>query len=163
MNKRLTKSNLQSVTNDFFKLHWNDKDLGQPPSWDGVWNFKGTVPNHDTPGCYALLAGDEVIYIGVGARKGSGHYEEHGLGARISSYWRKLAPGSKTKEAQDCIYQPVKKWQERGVDTILTLGLPRGRGYLAYSLEAYLIARLSPIRYNTAKPGASGKLNSNSA
>lgn len=144
--KKILDSTLENATCDFFKLHWNERELGQPPNWDGVWHFKGKVPNHSTPGCYALLSSGEVIYIGVGAGKGSGRYKDFGLGARISKYW-KLSSENKSKETKDWLYKPVKKWAERGVDSILTIRFPREVGYLAYALEAYLRARLTPI-YN---------------
>jgi len=151
---------LKEETQAFFRRHWNPDHTGHPaPTWDGCWRFVGTIPNHGKQGCYALISNERVIYIGVGAGQVGGRYEGMGLGARLMKYLRMVNPGRSFGERE---YNPVPKWKTRGVDSILTLGFPSGYGYLAYSLEAYLIARLSP-EYNRAKPGASKALRTNPA
>ena len=149
MCEMITLERLKAATEDFFTRHWVERELGPKPTfWDGRWEFKGTVPNHDKPGCYALLSGKEVVYIGVGARRGAGRYEGMGLGARLTHVW-KTKGGQRTGE-----YEPEKKWADRKIDAVATMGLPRKYGYLAYALEAFLISSLVP-KYNVTKPGSS--------
>jgi len=148
----ITVERLREKTRSFLDKHWSTQALGAPlPLWDGLWRFEGTVPNHDKPGCYALLAGESVLYIGVGARRGAGRYEGMGLGARLTHVW-------KTKGGQQSgVYEPEKKWAQHGVDAVVTTALPQDRAYLAYALEAYLIDRLRPP-LNMVHPGATRAL-----
>ena len=63
-----TMINVILLTDEFFKLHWNEEIIGsQPPHWSAPWKFENTQPKGDRQGCYVLLKGDEVLYIGVGA------------------------------------------------------------------------------------------------
>ena len=137
---------------DFFERHWNEHAVGkEAPTWSGVWNFKGSVPDNDKQGCYALLTDEgSVIYIGVGGAKGDG------LGKRISQYW-KVADGGHRVPIEDRPYEPTEKWSQRKVGQIRIISFPEPRGYLAYALESYLIARLRP-QFNSALPGASDLL-----
>ena len=95
----------------------------------------------------------------MGAGEVGGRYEGMGLGSRLTNYWRMVNRG---RSFADREYTPAPKWKARGVNSIFTLGFPPDYGYLAYGLEAYLIARLNP-KYNRAKPGASKALRTNPA
>ncbi|RSC25289.1 hypothetical protein EGT09_02255 [Pseudomonas putida] len=54
----ITQFQLEAETKKFFGMHWNTDLIGTPsPSWQ-VWNeFKGSAPNYQLGGCYALFAG----------------------------------------------------------------------------------------------------------
>mgnify|MGYP007070654814 FL=1 len=144
------------LTNEFFNLHWDEKIIGFPiPLWSAPWKFEGTQPNGNRQGCYILLKGDEVLYIGVGASIGDGRYEGHGIGKRTNAYTQ-LGKGQRGVPCETRRYLPSKIWAERGLDGIAAIGFEKGYGYLAYALEAYLISRC-PTPYNSNKPGAGPK------
>jgi hypothetical protein len=132
---------LTEATDSFFQRHWVPSALGPtPPSWERWETFlSGSVPNHDKAGCYALFAGHELIYVGLGASKGGGIYVEYGLSRRLTAHvicadrergpqWSKLEPG----------------WSS--VTGVYTLGFAADLSYLAASLETYLIRALQPPR-----------------
>ncbi len=147
---------LENQTKQFFERHWN-LEISYP-EWDGRWRFgPGEIPNQNKQGCYALLDdADTIIYIGVGAGRVSGKYEGCGIGSRLNQHWR-VKNKSKNAPLSEREYEPISKWKERGVSSILTLGFPEGYGYLAYALEAYLISILSP-QFNFSRPGDSKAL-----
>jgi hypothetical protein len=131
--KPVTLAQLEAETETFFGMHWNTDVLGiQPPAWH-VWReFKGSVPNYQLGGCYALFAGDDLEYIGLGASRGGGLYCDHGISRRLSSHvyrldkergpgWLKLRPG----------------WES--ITSIHTIGFEARHSHLASALEAYLI------------------------
>jgi hypothetical protein len=151
-----TMAKVIMLTNEFFKLHWNNNIIGsQPPPWSAPWKFEGTQRNGDRQGCYVLLKGDEVLYIGIGASIGDAPYEGCGIGKRTNIYWQ-LAEGQRSVPCEERRYLPAKIWAERGLDGIAALGFEMGYGYLAYALEAYLISRCL-TQYNSNKPGAGPK------
>lgn len=78
---------LTETTNLFFQQHWNISSQS-PPQWSKEWLFNETIPNHDKQGCYALLKGTEIVYIGVGIGNGDGNYVGCGLGNRLKRYWK---------------------------------------------------------------------------
>ena len=137
----ISLGDVQNRTDQFFDLHWPHDE--ERPSWSDAWSFAGEIPNQRLQGCYAILLGESVVYIGVGAGKGSGIYEGAGLGSRLHRYWR---THSKTPKAPDgtSLYEPTGEWA--GATGIATIGFPAGRGYLAYALEPYLIGHLKPER-----------------
>jgi hypothetical protein len=145
----ITMHHVEEATRAFLLLHWNSDKLNHVAlrkTW-APYKFKGTVPFGDRQGCYALVRDGEVIYIGLGAARGKGIYKEHGIGARLNSHvlrWDR----SGSAEMQDRVYTPQEQWS--GVSEIFTYGLPSNYGYMACSLEAYLISRLEPER-NAAK------------
>jgi hypothetical protein len=135
-----TIKELKNATQLFFDRHWL-KDIPFP-EWSIPWNFNGTIPNQDKQGCYALLDGNKrVVYIGVGAGKGSARYPGAGLGQELHKYWRKNSkePYSKDGSAN---YEPGEQLNE--VEAIITIPFPQEIRYLAYALEAFLIERLNP-------------------
>lgn len=136
-----TLDHLRRQTEVFFDLHWPHGEA--QPEWSERWEFLGPIPNHEVQGCYALLRSDAVVYIGVGAGKGTARYRGAGLGTRLHPYWRKH-PGGPHPESGAARYVAAEKWV--GTDAIVTIGFPPERGYLAYALEPYLIARLKPGR-----------------
>lgn len=90
-------------------------------------------------GCYALFRNQEVIYIGVGISKGTGMYENCGLGFRLKKYWKvNKDPEARTK------YQPTNDWIE--LSSIMTIGFDKEHYSLAAALEIYLIDKLQPER-----------------
>ncbi|HFD32907.1 MAG TPA: hypothetical protein ENJ28_09420 [Gammaproteobacteria bacterium] len=138
------KEELKKYTNEFFEKHWCiQKIQAPPPQWSQEYYLKGCMPNHDKQGVYAFLTEKEVIYIGVGASRGSGRYRGHGLGKRIQGYTRCI--GKDLYEATD---QKLKD-----ADSIVTLGFEQEYSYLALALESFLISRLSP-KYNKNVPGS---------
>lgn len=142
-------TDVEQKTREFLKLHWNGAMLGEvqlPGSW-ASYNLKGAVPNGDRQGCYALVRDGVVIYIGLAASRGGGLYKEHGIGARLSAHvlsWDR----SIQVDVSGRVYSPRKKWA--GITEICTYGFPPGYGYMAGSLEAYLISVLEP-RENVIK------------
>lgn len=132
-----TEKELIKHTEEFFKKHWNlDEAI---PEWDSSYDWNGPVPNYLLGGVYALLRDQEVVYIGKGNSKGSGIYEDRGISRRLMQHV--LKRGGLLK----------KKWQEKGVNGISTLGFPRELNYLASALEEYLLQVLSPIENKQMK------------
>lgn len=130
---------LLARTGDFFERHWNVEALGAPPAWQAWETFlDGSVPNHQYGGCYAIFAGHELIYVGLGASRGGGRYPEHGISRRLMAHVlrsdrRKSPYGSRLIEA----------WAE--ATAIWTIGFA-SCGYLAPALESFLIRELAPRR-----------------
>lgn len=134
---------LKSATSEFLRRHWNEKSkCGEDLSWR-TWGMQGSMPYQENQGCYALLSGDAIIYIGVGASRGRGKYEGWGLGKRVTTHTKLLKAG----KLEERVYEPNAYWKEKGVTGIMTFGFPEGFGYLALALEAFLISILKP-RYN---------------
>lgn len=145
MDDAITMTEVEAATEDFLARHWSEHEIGEDaPAWDQRWEFDGPVPGRKRDGCYALLADGDVLYIGVGVSAAGAQWEGHGLGKRLSAYW-------KTSESGERDYEPLSKWAERGVDEICMIGFPKGTGYLAYGLEAYLLGTLRPP-HNTKIP-----------
>jgi len=126
---------LSKATSDFFDRHWDLSEL--PPIWNPPWRFQGENHGQDAPGCYALIHGENVHYIGVATRHVEGRYAGSSLGARIANYWERV-PGTPAG-----IYRPVSRWTDK-IDGIIMIRLPESRWYLALALEGYLIAELRP-------------------
>lgn len=128
---------LQESTCRFFDRHWHAPTLGSvPPTWACWSEFKGSVPNHQYSGCYALFEGHTLTYVGLGASRGGGLYPEHGISRRLMAHvirsdrergdgWAKLRPG----------------WER--VTTIYTIGFPSEVAYIAPALESFLIRDFS--------------------
>ena len=131
-----TEQQLKQATKDFFGRYWN-KQNGDPPEWGEHWYFDGTIPNHDKRGCYALYAGEEIIYIGCGLGKSFGIYEGSGLGARLNEYWEVNKDKHNVKK-----YKPKTDWNE--LTSIQTIGFDKEYYHLAAALEVFLIERLKP-------------------
>ncbi len=49
-------------------------------------------------------------------------------------------------------YEPVDNIKGKNITQIMTIGFPEGYGYLALSLESYLLNTLAP-EYNVNRPG----------
>ncbi len=129
---------LKNKTVEFFNLHWpKDNDY---PYWSDIWRFLGTIPNNDKQGCYALIKDNKVVYMGVGASKGSGIYTGAGLGNRLHKYWRKKGNNKQNVDSRE--YKPSKKYKNK-IDGIITLGFDK-YNYLALALELFLIRELKP-------------------
>lgn len=138
MDTTLSMSDVKAHTAEFLSRHWKEEIVGHSrPDWELSWMFDGPVPDRDRDGCYALLADGEVLYIGVGVSEADSKWDGHGLGKRLSAYWKKADHGERD-------YAPLSTWAERGVDEIRMIGFPSGTGYLSYGLEAYLLGKLRP-------------------
>ena len=135
-----TEQDLKQVTKDFFDQYWNQQN-GDPPEWGEHWYFDGTIPNHDKRGCYALYAGENIIYIGSGLGKSFGIYEGSGLGDRLKAYWQLNKDKQGPKK-----YKPTDKWEELNLTSIQTIGFDEKHYWLAAALEIFLIERLRPKR-----------------
>lgn len=138
-----TWADLLGQTTAFFDAHWNCEQLGADrPTWSKWETFlEGSVPNAEYGGCYALFAGDDLLYVGVGISKGGGTYPNCGISRRLMSHvicadkkrgrgWAKLR----------------EQWADPPLTAICTIGFPHERVYLAAALEGYLIRRLDPPR-----------------
>lgn len=140
-----TLENMDVLTNEFFQKHWNAQEIQNPvPVWSGLQEVRYGEPlrYYDKQGVYAFVNKDgEVLYIGVGASRGSGLYKGHGIGARFHRYAKYV----------DGVYQIVDdRFRECRVRTI---GFEVEQGYLAYALETFLIGRLN-TQFNHYRPGS---------
>jgi hypothetical protein len=135
MENDLKKLNI--VTHRFIDLHWPQGD--DMPRWSAPWDFISGIPQGDCPGCYAFFDfNGNIIYIGVGASKGSGLYKGFGLAHRLNRYKKKVY-GENTN------YVLIEPWREI-VKDVITIGFPDELYYLAYAFEAFLIMNLEPDR-----------------
>lgn len=124
-------------TESFFKKHWCE-NVEKIPKWSDSWGWKGSVPNHDKSGVYALIDGDKkVVYIGVGASRGGGRYKNHGLSYRLLNH---VITTDKNEGRGN--YKVKGRWE--GVKEIYTIGFPEEYYYMSLALEDYLIAKLQP-------------------
>jgi|TARA_R110002072_G_C7942579_1_gene532622 hypothetical protein len=137
----ITLEDIKAVSDEFFRRHWPSSTV-EMPRWNDPWDLVGTLPGHNKQGVYLLLGEhDEVLYIGVGASLGGGKYTGYGLGSRTGQYFR-MAQGQRGIPVKDRQYVPKKKWAERGVSQVITLGFHQDYAYLAYGLEAFLLREI---------------------
>ncbi len=134
-------ANLVAETRRFFELHWPES-LGAVPEWEFGYEFLGTMPNNNRPGCYAIIADSEVIYVGSGvSKKGKGIYRTHGLGTRINDHvlsWdRSAKPRGGARQ-----YKFKDRWA--GSTKLATIGFEPDQFYLSIALEVFLIRNLEP-------------------
>lgn len=132
-----SRVHLDAETDKFFTLHW-----GLPldtPHWDYSWTFCGPVPNYLLGGLYALFAGESLVYVGLGASRGGGIYQDRGISRRLIAHV--LRPSSDKAVAD---YELAQRWVDAGVTKVATLGFPTEYNYMALALEDYLIGKLSP-------------------
>lgn len=108
--------------------------------WSAAWEFVGTIHNFSSPGCYALFAGDRLLY--VGQTLGS-------ISFRTGEYTR-VADGGLSIPPETRPYTPSPQWKDRKLDSILTIPIPPDYSYLVLSLEVFLIAKLTPP-FNTRR------------
>ncbi|MDZ4097137.1 MAG: hypothetical protein U1E13_00410 [Methylophilaceae bacterium] len=145
---------LDKLTREFFERHWQ-KSFGPEPTWSEPWSVigQGPVPNGDKQGCYFLYQGPNPFYLGLGVSRGSGLYREHGIGIRLYGHVLCI-DASKGIQNNKGFYMPREKW--KSVTHLRTIGFPSGYGYLAPSLELFLLNTLpsSFIVANTLRPGA---------
>ncbi len=60
--KNPTVENLNVLTQELFSLHWNAVLIGSDyPEWSDIYEFTGSMPNHNKQGVYARQNG-VVIY-----------------------------------------------------------------------------------------------------
>jgi hypothetical protein len=131
----LTKNDLTAYTKRFFDTHWGI--AFPPPTWNFSWDWVGPIPNYQLGGLYALFVGEELVYIGLGASRGGGRYQDSGISRRLGAHvYRVAPPGDK--------YVPRERWEQLGVTMVATLGFLADYNYLAPALEDYLIGKLSP-------------------
>jgi len=141
---RNTIQDLQNITDQFFKLHLKDT---KPPTWSEPWDFMGSIPKHNYPGCYATFNEKKeitYIYIGLGIGSAKGRYQEHGLGKRLKQFYK--------VDVRD--YKDASKTTYRRVDKInayylSTLPFEKDYFYLAAAFEVYAILNLENL-HNTA-------------
>ena len=138
---------LQQLTREFFARHWAMGEIpGNPPDWSAPWHFRGPLPSADRQGVYALLRGDEVVYIGSGAGREAGADLEHGLRHIV-----RAKRGKRGSLANERPCELAERWAAQGIDALLTLGLPEKYAYLALALEAFLLGDLRP-EFNRRRP-----------
>lgn len=137
MTSPLMASDLEEATNRFFQMHWNLQAIGQePPAWISWPEFKGSVPNYQLGGCYALFEGANLSYVGVGASKGGGLYPEHGISRRLMSHVLRI-----DREKGSQWSKPRQGWES--ITTIYTIGFTANVAHLALALETFLIREFS--------------------
>jgi hypothetical protein len=124
---------LEAASDRFFQRHWNAETIGsEPPTWIGWPEFKGSVPNYQLAGCYALFEGPTIRYVGVGASKGGGLYPEHGISRRLMSHVLRS-----DRERGREWSRPRPGWES--INTIYTIGFPVPVAHLSLALESFLI------------------------
>lgn len=145
MQKVPTENDLITVTDNFFKLHWNrEQHGGNVPVWK-PWDFVGTIPFHNQQGCYALLTQKVVLYVGIGIGRSQRRYHGSGLGDRLKNYYKlDKRKGSNISSVEVRYYAPREPYN--WVTKILTIGFPTEVDYLSAALEVYLISRLKPTK-----------------
>ena len=145
---------LDTLTHEFFQRHWKI-GFGPVPTWCEPWSVRsqGPIPDGDKQGCYFLYIGENPIYLGLGASRGSGIYREHGIGNRLYSHVLCINSSLGVVNNKG-FYMPRPKWQE--VTHLRTIGFPSGYGYLAPALESFLLNSLPPTSTsrNTQRPGS---------
>jgi hypothetical protein len=129
-----TVSDLLAATDQFFSRHWSTAAVGcEPPGWAPWQSFLlGSVPNHDKAGCYALFVGEELVYVGVGASKGGGIYDNHGLSRRLMAHVIRADRSKNGDWSQLC-----EPWLD--VTGLYTIGFAHPQAYLSPALESFLI------------------------
>jgi hypothetical protein len=132
----VTMDAVRRSTEAFFNMHW--ACACERPKWGEIWTFTGVYEDLRKPGCYAVLSGDAVLYLGVGASVHDGSDRDGGLGRRMKRFWRQ-SPGKKTGQ-----YEPVQKWDGHHITGLCTIGFHHRHAYLANALELYLLAKHCP-------------------
>ena len=136
-----TINDLVAATNDFCIKFCNSKL--NFPSWNtnDIWEFDGTIKDGNKRGCYALLRGEEIIYVGVGIGHSTETYKGSGLGDRLKNYW--IVNKGKSGEGAK-MYRSRDNWSE--INGIITIGFDEENYFLAAALEVYLITKLMPLK-----------------
>ena len=129
----ITPQRLRTARDEFFRLHWNL--LGTPPTWcKRTFTGVGALDAGELPGCYALVRGTGIVYIGSAISRENPRYVGYGLHSRILSYMRRGRLIQRTDGR--------RVWSFRhGHSGIYTIGFPLERGYLAIALEHFLVGR----------------------
>jgi hypothetical protein len=130
---------LRIKTNEF-SATWLKPDVNMR-DWSWPWDLSTEIPNQSMRGCYAILSGEEVIYIGVGLGKSTEQYEGAGLGDRLKRYWQLNPNRNEPGQRQ---YQFREDWKE--ATSLVTLAFEPDHFFLAAALEIYLIRELKPRR-----------------
>ena len=146
-----TMDDVRRETQEFIRRHWDISklDTEESPIWC-EYGLTGTCPNEDRPGCYALVEGGEVTYIGSGASQGHGIYEGCGLGHRLNGYLQY----DRTQPAATLADRRYKPKPQYTFTSLHTFGFPRVYGYMALALESFLLNRV-PTSDNKHRPGGS--------
>ena len=132
----ISRNDLEFRTQEFFEKFCSESL--SIPKWSVAWQFKSTLPNNESKGCYAHLDGEQVTYVGLAI---GDSYGGSGIGSRVSRYWKK----NPTHSSSNPLYMPtVDK-----VTSIITLPFTTDNYYLAAALEVYLIDKLSPEKNRT--------------
>lgn len=60
----LQVADLTKATEYFFSRHWNQEVIGKaPPQWLRWQEIRGSAPNYDLGGCYAVFEGESLVYV----------------------------------------------------------------------------------------------------
>lgn len=140
-----TIDDVVNYSNVFFEKHWDKSSPLQAPEWKCNWQWVGSVPYHDMAGVYALFeAAGNLVYVGLGASRGGGIYNEHGISRRLLAHV--IAPDPSKGRG---FYKPKDKFAD--VTNIGAIGFPSEYSYLAPALEDYLIGMLNPPQNSVKK------------
>lgn len=143
---------LRTRTRTFFKRHWND-ELHSQPDWQ-VWELSSPLPegelghwhSKNMGGCYAVFAGDKLVYVGLALTPGWNPKEgqrQKGIldrlkrhvierSGQVDSYNLKETTRSRW-DLSDLVKYPVETIQ------IHVIAFPERYRYLAAALETFLI------------------------
>ena len=144
---------IEELTEEFFSRHWNDPDV-KAPRWSEPWPVTGQppIPNGTLQGCYCLYQGIDLVYVGLGASRGSGLYQRHGIGNRLYSHVLRVDKSKPFIDGKG-FYKPSPKWPD--ISHLRTIGFASEYSYLAPALELFLLNCLPAelkLR-NTQRPG----------
>lgn len=134
MEDGMDRRRLIAATDTFLARHWNEAQLPAKPTWSDAWKFVGAIHHFDSAGCYALFAGERLLYVGQTLSP---------ICFRTGAYTR-MAEGGRSVPTETRPYVAVDGWAERGLDAICTLPIPSEQSFLVRPLKAFLIGELNP-------------------
>jgi hypothetical protein len=146
MNEKSNVQNMMKETSSFFNMHWNkDAIKSDPPKWE-KWKkendiFINSIPYLENGGCYALLKGEEIIYIGSGVSRGYERYINRGISNRLISHV--------VKSHNRVGWVPRDNWSH--ITDIYTIGFGEEIASIALALERHLIRALLPMENRSHK------------
>ena len=131
----LSRNRLVKETEHFLALHWPPNE--SKPTWsDKPWTGIDSVPHYNLQGCYALLRGDRITYIGSAFGRGNTLRRGFGISSRLAGYYVRR---DRTVIREDKV--PVYTFRH-GYTAAYTIGFSC-YSYLAIALEHYLIGRFA--------------------
>jgi hypothetical protein len=135
-----TKSDLDRETSTFFTRHWQSERLScAVPRW-APWALAGIPNDHDSGGCYAVFAGDELLYVGVALTPG----RSVKIGKARVGLYNRLRRHVVKPESRGATVHKGKDSRWLSMTRVELIAFADEFRYLAAALEIYLISSLRP-------------------